>query len=403
MRLGIRLGGVGLALLLLPIIALAQPALRFEDEFAPYVRANSEIEFEGHVIAVEFISIEGFGFLRLTRRGDGAREFYEFRGPGNLLPVLADRRYDDLWPAIEEWAGEDLKSYAETRIDLLQDAMRNGLVAQPTDTSSVSLSPVARNIYELSNAYFSAGRVDQAVDVLKEAADQFMAGSGRSRIDAALLRLRIAGIFESQGRTERALAYLRAAERDFANTDMVTNFTINRAAILAEQARYQEALEAIELASMQFERSAPGIDDLGDRIPGSNRHFDWIRACALAGLGHEREARELMDGVVAAPDPDPEGWGPVLDATDEIALRAEICMRDHDRLVSRIVRQVEGGSLVADVWFTLQPGYRHHSEEINALLAGVRADPRVVSAIEDRMRVLPDSYIPALNSWRETR
>ena len=170
------------------------------------------------------------------------------------------------------------------------------------------------------------------------------------------------------------------------------NATVSRAALLAEWGRYSEALYAIETAESVFDEQ-----NKGDRIPGSDRQFAWIRACALQGLGRIAEAEKAFARALG----DREWRDPdfVIQNDREVQLRARFCMRQADKVAEVLVRNLNGPGL-SSAPILLQPGYtRMHVD--HRFLDSVRADPGVAPKAMGWVRVLPEEMRDAINGWRE--
>ena len=188
-----------------------------------------------------------------------------------------------------------------------------------------------------------------------------------------------------------AIAEYEAVERTLGTSPYAVNATVNRAATLAYEGRYAEALTAIDGAWARYLK-----DNRGDKVPGSERQFSWIRACALHGLGRTDEARGAMP--VLQDDREIKDADFVIEPDNDLKLRIATCTRDGPefaRLIARDLRRVGRSPAL----LLLQPAYIPRGN-YRAIMATVRADPALKAAAASLMRTLPPEMTAALNGWR---
>ncbi len=185
------------------------------------------------------------------------------RGPSFVLDLLADRRFEPIWPLLEERAGPNLdlvsQSYAEWAIARLEN--------EKTDRDRFS---------EAAHALHFAGRFSEAIDLARQWYRREERGREIQEGDGWALNIE-AFALDALGRYDEADAVFdQLAELDPDEHPWVVNFVINRASRLVGQERWQEGLAATDLA-----RSV--AEDYGSTYAKMLIARD--RTCALKHLG----------------------------------------------------------------------------------------------------------------------
>lgn len=376
-----------------PVEAQSQQEL---EQFTPFVRASQQVRIDGRNPRVDFIVRNNVPFLGFSR-GRRRTEVSLLRGPDELLLLLADRRFEPLWAAITEWGGPGLEHAAAQSVELARLLYNFGGSVAPSTTGQSSARSSTRGLLQYATALQNAGRTAEAEALLRDALAGPPAASAAEQVESAMMRLQLVAGYRLSGDTEAELSELIRGEEALRDTDFAVNFTVNRAARLAEIGRYAEAFEAIEMARADFDTT-----EQGDAVPGSNRQFDWIHACALNGLGRTEEAASLMESVYSAREPSDRVF--VTDSNFQVRMRAHLCMRNREGAVRELLASMQDeDALVSNAWVFLQPGLQSVSTSQSELLAEVRQNPRIIAATENRMRELPSELVPALNHWVSSR
>ena len=379
-----------------PVPAI-EPAPTRPDYYAPFVKATQPLEFCHCALLAEFIVTSDSGLLRLRRENGYVLQVVELNEPLLVLRVLADQRMAALWPAILDWAGPGLEKIADAAALRARAAWRLGYEVEPKNTAESSVRAPTRALLQYSNTLLASGRRDEAAALLRGTLAEPLRRGNWAAAERAMLRLRLANLLSNSGDTENALAELARGEAEAKGTAYAINFMVNRAAFLAEAGRYAESLTAVERGSAAFHGKISGG---GERIEGSDRFFDWIRACALKGLGRTAEAEALAARVRAAPPPVGDGF--VVQSNLGVNFRADRCLGDHEGLVRDMLEAMDGPALASSAWLVMQPAYRDERRDA-PLLEAMRRDPRVIAALAGRMRVLPPELVPALKQWRDSQ
>lgn len=371
-------------------------------EFSPYILASQQLRFEGRATRIDFIVRDEIPMLAVTRGRSRESVFLLLRGPDQLILLLADRRFEPLWPAVLQWAGPGLERAAMHNVDLARAVYDSGGTLSSTTTAQSSTRPRIRALLQYAVTLQHAGRVEDAAVLLRNELSTMPLDTQWGQTESTMIRLQLVHGHHQNGDFEAALAELRQGENALRGTSYAVNFTVNRAATLAETGRYAEALVAIEAARQDFDSLTEGAPGEGsERIPGSDRQFDWIRACALHGLGRADEAAELMQRVRAAREPRDIVF--VMDSNLDVQFRADICTGNREAIVLHLLNLIEEDPLIFPVGLLLQPNLSSALPGFGRTMGDVRNDPRIVAATRERMRELPAEFAPALSHWNNQR
>jgi len=360
------------------------------------IKAIGKIPFHGEMLDA-ILYVQGNRAALLLRDAQGNSDVKGIETTSDALALLADRRVAFLWPALLDWAGHDL---GKLRVFSVADAAANyaaGLVATaPNSTAESSVRPKTMLLLKYAEALHHAGRIDEASDILRKARDTMRRRNDWERAEWVMVSTRMASYAYMRSGADAALDILEDAQTVFANdTSYGINFAINRAVNLALAGRYALALDAIDTARARYDAfMSKGRE--GTPVPGSERQFAWIRACALHGLGREAEARAALAPALVTEEPQDRYFK--LDSNTLILERAYKCMGDAGELVKILVAQADANPVGAHAALLLEPA-AHPEDMAPALLAAVRADPRMKALAAARFRPLPPDLVPALDNW----
>ena len=364
------------------------------DRYAGFVKAGNWVDGATGREYLELL-IDG-DEAALRRRPDGAAQakWLILANPDDALMLLADRRLEYLWAPLTEWTGQTFDKMRERMIRRSRaaiDRARPGLPAGNTAESTVR--PEIRAVLQYARALDLTGHGVEAEAMLRERLAQMRPKRGVSWRGIEWQSVAAAIAWSRSQRDDRAgaIAEYEAVERVLAGSPYAVNATVNRAAALANDGRYAEALTAIEGAWAQYLR-----DNRGDKVPGSKRQFSWIRACALHGLGRTDDARAAMP--MLQDDREIKDDYFVVEPDNDLKLRIAACMRDGPefaRLIARDLRRIGRSPAL----LLLQPAYIPRGT-YRAIIAAVRADPALKAAAARLVRPLPPEMTAALNGWR---
>jgi hypothetical protein len=223
--------------------------------------------------------------------------------PDVVIAYLSDSRFQDFWPLLLAFGGADgaelIAVALETRAARAAatpggPAARDTLLSSLPDDSRAAVVE-ARILSRLGQTDAALERIDRAMPQ-PDRKGRFK--DMRSFELVAMLMTR-ASTLRDAGRFDEALATYQQIEGNGAIEEgHRLNATVNRAALLAELGRGDDASGVIEPAALFYaSRSNPG------QVEGSMRQFDWIRACALHQVGRKAEAERLVADIFSAATP----------------------------------------------------------------------------------------------------
>ena len=374
--------------------SVAPPAA---DRYAGFVKAGGWVDGPSGREYVELLIDGDEAALRRRPEGVAKAKFLILANPDDPLMALADRRLEMLWAPLTEWTGPTFDRMRERMIRRSRAALNGGGPDLPAgNTSESTVRPEIRAVLQYARALDLTGRGAEAEAMLRERLVQMQPKRGVSwrGIEWQSVTAAIAWSRSQRNDQAGAIAEYEAVERTLGTSPYAVNATVNRAATLAYEGRYAEALTAIDGAWARYLK-----DNRGDKVPGSERQFSWIRACALHGLGRTDEARGAMP--VLQDDREIKDADFVIEPDNDLKLRIATCTRDGPefaRLIARDLRRVGRSPAL----LLLQPAYIPRGN-YRAIMATVRADPALKAAAASLMRTLPPEMTAALNGWRGAR
>jgi len=371
--------------------AIPAPAL---DPYAAFVKAGGWVEGDRGREYVELLIDGEEAALRIRWENSSTPKFRLLTNPDDALMVFADPRLEFLWAPLSAWTGPSLATMRERMIRRFRVAVDTARPDMPAgNTSESTVRPTVRAALQYARILDLTGHGDEAETMLRERLAQIRPKLGAGWRGIEWLSVASAIAWSRLQREDRAgaIAEYESIERVLAGSPFAVNATVNRAAALANGGQYAAALVAIDRAWATYIK-----DNRGDKIPGSERQFGWIRACALNGLGRRDEARAAMPALYDDREIKDEDF--VVEPDNDLKLRIAICMRDGPevaRLIERDLRHVGRSPAL----ILLQPAYRPRGI-YRGIIDAVRADPALKASAATRMRVLPAEMTAALNGWK---
>ena len=192
---------------------------------------------------------------------------------------------------------------------------------------------------------------------------------------------------------DRAGAFdlLRRSAARLIENPRALNIQVTLATLLAEQGRSKEALATIE----QVRALLTEPDNLGRPIPGALLQIDWIRACALHGLGRLEEANAVMFSVRSATQPEKPKKSLFMPVRRfDLLMRADSCAHDDKAMTENLSRKLNDPPLGSHAFVMVQPTYIEPAFD-KATLDQARAQASTGPAL----RILPSRYRAALDHW----
>lgn len=315
---------------------------------------------------------------------------YVVHGPRQALALLADERLAFLWPALERMGGDDMSKLRDQSLERTRRGWQEGRLTAPNDEmANVGLSRRARALGQYVDALMDAGQWEAALELLTSERKRERGTSTLDHLELQAIIRDTAQVLEGLKQTERELDVWRQGIQLLGDSPFSLNLRLSLAARLAETGHYAESLEISEAARATFLKTAPA-----NQVPNALPQFDWIRACALKGMGRADEASAIMAGVA--------------DAEQVESRRIHLPrIRDHEQRAYQCLRDPQG---LADVWSRdLRQGPAIGSETFLLAQASAETDvlhrPTVDAAhamftAAPPLRMLPDRYSAAQRAWR---
>ena len=307
--------------------------------------------------------------VKTNDAGDIGKTLAEITSPYSYTALLANRSYQQIWPQIEQHAGPNMALILGS---YLQDKKRE-FESAPQDKEKKQ---------QYGHALLFSGRFD---DLVRLAASIDHSDTGRQNWqedDGWLLNLE-AYALDAQGNTQAAdRIFDQFAKIDYqpGKNDWLVNFVINRASRLVGQRRWQEGLEAAQLAN---EYSGSPYADMLVR---------QARFCALHGLGRSAEAQAVLSDIV-------EHQNDAL----EVAVEALLCAGEREQAASMTIKGLNDDNKQAQFVEALQkPEFEFFYAESS--LPGIHDElsnhPDVARVFDRIARMVPDEYIPLVGVKR---
>lgn len=299
---------------------------------------------------------------------DGAvRMLPQILVPRMGLALLIDRRYADIWPDVEAWAGGDLAAQRDAYVT----ATRAAYTVDPT------LERLRAHVAALE----AAGRDDEAIVLLKRAIDD-RAGWDSDRYEIIMVAVRLAALYQHAGRSQEALKLLsdmRAAV-PIAEFPMAANLLPNLVRLMIDSDRHADALAIIDGKRPSDEEAAP--------------FYVALRACALDGLGRTSDAARERERVASA-----------YSANEQAQMIVATCGSREDRR-SFALQQFRSELSRSEALIEWQAnrtrsGATAEVGDPATLYRALNDDPAIGAEAARLGRVLPPSYAAALNGWGE--
>ncbi|WP_312488645.1 hypothetical protein [Sphingomonas sp.] len=326
-----------------------------------------------------------------------ARQLVEVRTIDDALAALADRRLSHAWPQLLSWAGPGLEGLRDRLIADARTVFTKGRTAQADTGLASVVRPRLRPTFLLADALLAGGRFAEAVDLMRAARDAEPKDSPWWSIHWASMSQWLAKAEDAQGRFDAALGILDAAIPPLGKDRVKLNLEASRAAVLLERDRPAEALAAIDAVQAAFDAPGGGILSGNARIKGSDRQFAWVRACALHKMGRITEAKAAAMPLDPAVEPQDKRFK--IDPTVKLRKQLALCSQDVAATARVYAGMLTATPYAGEALTELQPDAKIPGVA-PAFMKQVRRHPDLAPILAERLRPLPEAFVPALNGWR---
>ena len=311
-----------------------------------------------------------------------------------LFTLLASTDMQKLWPQLTEFTGADgsrLRGMLRARAAaLLERGWTEPRSSNPLE-NFVGGSVLAT--MQAADLLLEAGDGADSIALLRSArnaVERARSNKRQANFDWVALAMREAKQLQVLDDVPAAARVFQAIiDNKTIDHDYTINGAVNYAAMLAELGRGKEALAMIEQAEAMFVKA-----NRGESVPGSDRQFAWIRACALHTLGDKTGAEKAIAVIDSAPQALRESSG-AIPPTGRIEQRLAFCMKDDQRLEALLTKSdylvdPAAAALQSEmIWFP-----RDRSETTARLYQRYANAGRL-----QRMRQMPAALVPAMNRW----
>lgn len=293
--------------------------------------------------------------------------------PYQYLEMLADRKFENAWPTIEQRAGlnmaDILNKYAAVQ--------RSQFEVDQTDKAAKQ---------RLAHALHFAGKFEDVIE-LTDSIDKSEEGSLLwEEDDGWALNLRIYALdaLGDQTPADQLFDRFAAIPYDQKTNGWLVNFTINRASRLVGQRRFNEGLVAAEHAAKIVEKSGS---------PFAKMLVWQAKACALHYLGRSDEAKLVLKIVE-------ENHEDSL----QIAAETYLCFDDRDRAADLVLKALKDDSKRSNIIGVLQkPNFElfYTDSALPNIHDELRRHPKVERIFDEVAREIPDDYVPLIGKRRD--
>lgn len=318
------------------------------------------------VAAGDGLKLQVIAGLAERNRIDEAQPFIDrLLNPVSLVRLAIDRRYQSLWPALEQrlGPGADTADAAYLKASKAAfDAAPDSIIARLGHAQALNIASQEKDALALADIAQTAEAMAKLPDNglwLVNLAAQLLADLGQ--VDAGLAR------------------YAAAATLDAKDRPSLTGLLINHALLAEQTGRSDAALAAADLA----ERKA------GDDINDYGKLFlSAVRACARHRQGDAAGTTAALAPLLAAPDRNADAY-----------FQAMLCTGRNDEAARAIIKRLDDPAKRSEALFELQPfliadhaalpGRRSRAD-----LRALKARPDVKAAFTKWGRDLPAAVSP---------
>ncbi len=313
---------------------------------------------------------EGFGDYMtedaveiLVKRGDfaGAAELIRYIDEPQLIEnLLIQRRYEQLWPAIENHAGPQLSKVRTSSVRSAERAMAES----PGDTAKLQI---------LAGALRHAGRLDEAI-ALQSNLPATRDAMSKADESTGWVVNEIALAMHQAGRADEAdELFARLNEAAIENDHWIVSMKINRLELLVTDGKFGQALPLIEPTAKA--KGSAYAEQLVRRL----------RYCTMSGLGRQAEATALLPDLLAHAKDAPAATIDGLICAGELDQAEKLVLESlgDEKFHSDFVRSLQKRPLTSDDPSVWQKGWQV-----------LRSRPAIATEFGRLGRDMPEEYLP---------
>jgi len=360
---------------------------------ADSILPNSFPQFETLCLVVR----DGRLFIRIFPRDAAFSVSFRPLEASEVLTLAASVRARNVWPKIEAYLGPNGQSLRAAIRLQARRVVEQGCSFTDRCGMTVAENQTRGNITVILRAASLLNRAGDSSDALA----LLESNVPRPQMNGAIapddeygwqaIKLRIATTLVIRGEFTRAEAKLRALETaGLSDSRLQLNAMVTHAGLLAELHRASDALALATEAERRFQSESKGV-----AVRGSNRHFAWIKACALQQLGKSTEAKSELREVRSEFRSMNDQFG-IADESQAIQLRAALCMNDDEWLARLLQDDKAGLGAPGALIFQTARQWRYPGQAETVGRAESRL--RTMGKLSE-FRQLPADMAGAVNSW----
>lgn len=287
--------------------------------------ALARIGFGGDTSVADWYAVPAVNIL--MRRGDvsGAAELIRYIDePQAVEDMLITRRFESLWPKLEQHAGRQLEDVRASSLATAQRAYE----AQPDDHEKLA---------QFANALRHAGHLDEAIALRGKLPATAQAMSAADEQMGWAINIVALALHEAGRADEADTLFAMLNDAPMPQEYWRVNMKINRLELLVADGRYEKALPLVEPTART--EGSPYAEQLVRRL----------RYCVLSGLGRKEEAAGFRAEMLKHADDAPHA------TIDGLLCAGEIEEAERVSLAALRMTGVKKDSFAGDFVRQLQP------------------------------------------------
>jgi hypothetical protein len=357
---------------------------------------HAAVEWPGGSGEAEFHVAGDMALLTLRNADGSVAVLRPISETDDALAVLADDRLRFAWPALLTWAGPDLGILRDKSLVRARTAFEAGLLGGMPKGQSEQWSGTVQVGAKLQYARSlrQNGHVQDAAAMLRTEIARLPHGD-LGAYERQVLTVRLATIMFDSGDTAGAIGLVEQMIGDpTTGPDQMINLEVNLAQYQVRSGAFEQALVTINKVWAEFSHSDPQDPEFS-KLPDSEAHFAWIKACALHGLGKRDDADQLMSLISASSASTAE-----VPVTSQARINGFKCMHDAGALAKELAIQLRSAPPASDLFVQLQPNSPDYKPDRDVTAAALLV-PVLSREVADRVNVLSGTLARAVSEWRD--
>ena len=281
--------------------------------------------------------------------------------PADAYALLADKRYEPLWPDLETWAGPKLERQWSIYLREAQERFR----------ASKAIENVRSYVTALQSAADDQRMINEVLPLLSQDLDP------EHDIEFVFVVAPVAGALQRAGRWREVNDLFKRAERvwPLGSSTNALNVTANHARSLLWEGRPAEALALMDRSIEDAKKWGGGVN------------FDAIntmqleRACALHQLGRDGDTGTSIAAAVSGGDPD-------------TIVTLDLCLGDVAAARNTVIQAFRTESARSSAIMLMQKPIStrcrsKYCDDLEVRFSQLRSDPALLNELKKYGRIMP--------------